>query len=71
MIQDPQNERSLGVALESAGTRLSRAEFRGLDEMPLELEWFARPRQPAHPAEPTASGVRDFTWLKMPNAPKR
>jgi integrase/recombinase XerD len=49
------------VALEPEGKRLSRAEFQGLGEMPPELEWFARPRQPPHPAEPTVSGVRDFT----------
>jgi hypothetical protein len=41
MIQDPQNEHSLGVALEPEGKRLSRAEFQGLGDMPPELEWFA------------------------------
>ena len=61
MIQDAENGESLAIASEPEGKRLSRAEFQGLGEMPPEREWFARPRQPAHPAEHTASGVRDFT----------
>jgi integrase/recombinase XerD len=51
----------LGIALEPEGKRLSRAEFQGLGDMPPELEGFARPRQPAHPAALTASDVQDFT----------
>ena len=50
MIQDPQNGASLGIALEAEGKRLGRAEFQGLSDMPPELGWFARPRQPPHPA---------------------
>jgi hypothetical protein len=41
MIQDAENGHSLGIALESEGKRLSRAEFQGLGDMPPELEWFA------------------------------
>src|SRR5690242_7830465 len=59
MIEDPPNGHSLGVALEPEGKRLSRAEFQGLGDMPPELEWFARPGQPPHPARlpPRRPGV--------------
>ena len=33
MMDDPETERSLSVALDPAGTRLSRAEFQGLGDM--------------------------------------
>jgi hypothetical protein len=50
MIQDAENGQSLSIASEPQGKRLSRAEFQGLGDMPPELEWFARLRQPPHPA---------------------
>ena len=50
MIQDAENGDSLAIASEPEGERLGRAEFQGLSDMPPELEWFARPQQPAHPA---------------------
>jgi hypothetical protein len=69
MIQDPQNEQSLGVALEPGGNRLSRAEFQGLGDMPPELGWFAnldnpRTRPSLPPRRPGLHRVcRSSAWL--------
>ena len=57
---DTEKERSLGVALETAGPRLSRAEFQGLGEMPPELEWFANLDNP-RTRRAYRLDVRDFT----------
>ena len=61
MIQDPKMANPWRLPLESQGKRLSRAASQGLSDVPPEVECFARPRQPAQPAELTTSGVQDFT----------
>jgi len=60
MNEDPPDGQSLVVALELQGKRLSRGEFRGLGEMPLELEWFANLDNPRTRCAYRLD-VRDFT----------
>src|SRR5437764_10581222 len=60
MIPEAKTEESLGVALEPWGKRLSRAEFRGLGEMPPELDWFANLDNP-RTRRAYRLDVRDFT----------